>query len=308
MEKIYFSIIIVTYNRAHLIKRAINSILNQDFTSFELLIEDDGSTDNTEEIVRSFNNDQIFYYKDKQNRGSFTAKNRAVKRVKGQYIMFLDSDDEFLPGALHIIAKRIKEEKENYKQFSFLQKTYSKNGIKMPPKYFMENVKEISYYDSLLGKYNDIYTQNVISSEIKESIVFEETLIGGYLSLLWLDLKRKFGPSRINPDIVKIYHRDNEDTITKALTKNIKKIIKNRAIQSSLFLQKFGEDMLKINSPRYTFESLRAAENFLLLKEPEKARTFLSELIINKKANLKTYLYLIICFLLNLIYKNSREK
>lgn len=88
----YFSIIIPTYNRADLITQSIQSLLNQTFKDFEVIIADDGSNDNTEEIVASINSGKISYYKN-ENRGVAHARNLGILRAQGNYIGFLDSDD-----------------------------------------------------------------------------------------------------------------------------------------------------------------------------------------------------------------------
>jgi len=75
------SVIIPTYNRAHLITRAINSVLTQTYQKFELLIIDDGSTDDTESIVKSFRDPRIFYFKEKENKGVLSALNRGFELI-----------------------------------------------------------------------------------------------------------------------------------------------------------------------------------------------------------------------------------
>jgi glycosyltransferase involved in cell wall biosynthesis len=89
------SIILPTYNRAELLRRSINSVLKQTYPKWELIIWDDGSTDNTEEIVRSYKNPKIKYYYD-NNRGTYYARNQAIKIARGKYVAFLDSDDEWM--------------------------------------------------------------------------------------------------------------------------------------------------------------------------------------------------------------------
>jgi len=91
------SVIIPTYNRAHLVGRAIRSVLNQTYQDFELIVVDDGSTDNTEEVIRSFDDDRIRYIRHDQNKGGAAARNTGIKAARGEYIAFLDSDDESLP-------------------------------------------------------------------------------------------------------------------------------------------------------------------------------------------------------------------
>ena len=100
MTNIIVSIIIPTYNRAGLLKKSINSVLNQTFKNFEVIIVDDGSTDNTENVIKSFNNSKIRYIKNKKNIGAATARNIGIKTAKGKFIAFQDSDDEWLPKKL----------------------------------------------------------------------------------------------------------------------------------------------------------------------------------------------------------------
>lgn len=94
-----FSIIIPTYNRAQLIKRTLESILTQKFQSFEVIIVDDGSIDNTEEVVASINDSRIRYYK-KNNEERGIARNFGAKLSKGRFLNFFDSDDIMLPNHL----------------------------------------------------------------------------------------------------------------------------------------------------------------------------------------------------------------
>jgi len=88
----FFSIVIPTYNRASFIINTLQSISNQTFSDYEIIIVDDGSQDNTAEIVSSFNNESIKYFKT-QNYGVAHARNYGIKQAKGTYIGFLDSDD-----------------------------------------------------------------------------------------------------------------------------------------------------------------------------------------------------------------------
>jgi glycosyltransferase involved in cell wall biosynthesis len=88
------SIIIPTYNRAHLIPRAIRSVVAQSSGDWELIIVDDGSTDNTEMVVAEFLLDKRINYFKKANSGAAESRNVGVEKAKGELITFLDSDDE----------------------------------------------------------------------------------------------------------------------------------------------------------------------------------------------------------------------
>lgn len=92
------SVIIPTYNRANYICEAIDSVLNQTFQDFEIIVVDDGSTDNTREVLEQYNKRIKYFYK--TNGGEASARNLGVERSNGEYIAFLDSDDLWLPDKL----------------------------------------------------------------------------------------------------------------------------------------------------------------------------------------------------------------
>ncbi len=89
------SIITPTYNRADMLGQAIQSVLDQDFTDWELIVVDDGSRDHTSEIVAGFADPRIRYIY-QENKGLPGARNTGIRQARGQYIAFLDSDDLFL--------------------------------------------------------------------------------------------------------------------------------------------------------------------------------------------------------------------
>lgn len=87
------SILMLTYNRAHFLTEAIDSVLNQSYQNWELIIIDDGSTDNTSEIVGRYTDSRINYIKHETNAGLFARRSESLTYVKGDYVAVLDSDD-----------------------------------------------------------------------------------------------------------------------------------------------------------------------------------------------------------------------
>ena len=87
------SVIIPTYNREETIIDSINSVLMQTYTNLEIIIIDDGSTDNTEPLISNLNDSRIKYIKLNENKGSSFARNEGIKIASGKYITFQDSDD-----------------------------------------------------------------------------------------------------------------------------------------------------------------------------------------------------------------------
>lgn len=98
-----FHIILPTYNRAHIIERALNSVWNQSFTNWQLWIIDDGSTDQTIELIQKMirvkKNTHLIHSK---HQGAAQARNLALKKISEGYVTFLDSDDEYHPEHLKL--------------------------------------------------------------------------------------------------------------------------------------------------------------------------------------------------------------
>jgi glycosyltransferase involved in cell wall biosynthesis len=101
-RKMLVSIVIPTYNRAELVERAVHSVLSQTYPDLEVIIVDDASTDNTRERIKALQqvDHRILYFRHNSNRGPQAARNTGVQAAKGEYIAFLDSDNEWLPRKL----------------------------------------------------------------------------------------------------------------------------------------------------------------------------------------------------------------
>jgi len=108
----FISILIPCYNAAKFVHQAINSCLSQDYTNFEIILVDDGSTDDTLHVIRDFEkeyaNISVF---SQQNAGSSSARNLAIQHAKGDYFLYLDTDDVLVPNALINYTKVLKNKK-----------------------------------------------------------------------------------------------------------------------------------------------------------------------------------------------------
>lgn len=112
------SIIMPSWNTGKFIGESIQSVLNQTYKNWELIIVDDCSTDNTDEIVASFNDERIRYFRNDKNSGAALTRNRALREARGEWIAFLDSDDLWMPKKLE---KQIAFMKEKGYTFSFTE-------------------------------------------------------------------------------------------------------------------------------------------------------------------------------------------
>lgn len=111
----FFSVIIPSYNREHILPKAIDSVLQQTFPAFELIIVDNGSTDNTRQLIEIYSRqDSRIRYLWQENSGSPAgSRNTGIKNAAGEWIAFLDSDDWWFPSKLEEVYKTIQKDQTN---------------------------------------------------------------------------------------------------------------------------------------------------------------------------------------------------
>ena len=106
------SVILPTFNRAQSLQRAIESVLNQSYRDFELIVVDDGSTDETAQVISDFESANVVAIASDSNRGVSWARNRGLDRARGDIVCFIDSDDAYLPGKLGYVAEHFEKRPE----------------------------------------------------------------------------------------------------------------------------------------------------------------------------------------------------
>jgi len=111
------SVIIPTFNRPKLLKRSIQSVLEQSFQDFEIIVIDDGLEKRADVVIREINDNRIIYIKHEENKGASRSRNDGIKIAKGEYTTFLDDDDEYYPKKLE---KQLQIIKENFDDIDFV--------------------------------------------------------------------------------------------------------------------------------------------------------------------------------------------
>lgn len=124
------SVIIPTYNRCWILKEAIDSVLSQEYTNFEVIVVDDGSDDATAALLSSYGDDITIIYQ--ENRGVSTARNVGILMAKGDYIAFLDSDDMWLPDKLSCQVDFFQSHPEA--AICQTDEIWIRNGVRVNPK------------------------------------------------------------------------------------------------------------------------------------------------------------------------------
>ena len=104
------SVVIPAYNHGRFLREAIDSVLAQTYAPLEIIVVDDGSTDDTEQIVRSYG-DRVRYIR-QQNAGVGAARNNGIANARGEYVAFLDSDDLWLPEKLAVQVEYMRRHPE----------------------------------------------------------------------------------------------------------------------------------------------------------------------------------------------------
>jgi glycosyltransferase involved in cell wall biosynthesis len=168
-EKDKISVIIPTYNRENLILKSINSVLNQTYSNIEILIVDDGSTDNTENIINKLDNNKIKYIKLKDNKGASFARNIGILRASGKYISFQDSDDFYHYDKLEKQYNNLKKKKTDFDFCKICLHLNENNEIIFPNIFQLNNINQENYEKELCNG-NFISTQSILvkKSSIKK--------------------------------------------------------------------------------------------------------------------------------------------
>ncbi len=155
------SVVMPSYNTAKYISQSIDSVLAQTYSEWELIIVDDCSTDNTDEIVAKYLSDsRIKYLKNDTNSGAAVSRNRALREAKGKWIAFLDSDDLWLPEKLE---KQISFMVKNDYKFTYTDYRIQLNGEWLPFVYYGPHVvnrrkmRDYCYFSTITVMYDREY-------------------------------------------------------------------------------------------------------------------------------------------------------
>ena len=200
------SVIIPTYNRAEFLGSAIESALKQTFTDLEIIVSDDMSTDNTRELVESFEDQRIRYILNKGEKGPSAARNTAILASKGEYIAFLDDDDEWLPDKLQKQVELLDNSRPNicgvYSNRLFIEKKTGKIISDNPGTEILEG----NLLNQLIIK-SPIHTSTVVirKSCLDEIGLFDETISYMEDYDLWIRLSMKWDFEYISRPLAKAY-------------------------------------------------------------------------------------------------------
>ncbi len=251
------TVVIPTFNRAAIVVRAIRSVLGQTCQDWELIVVDDGSTDGTEQAVKGLSDNRIKYIRHDRNRGGGAARNTGIRSAQGEYVAFLDSDDEWLP-------EKLQKELEVFRTSDpavglvytgkiMLDETGRVLEIRMP-------TKSGWVYEALLdANFIGSCSRATVKKQALERVAgFDETLVAHQDWDLWLKVARV---SRIAfvPDCLVKRHMGSDQ-----ITGSLRRICEGR----EQILQKYRSEM----KPRTLARQLAVVALMLFNYDPRRAR------------------------------------
>jgi glycosyltransferase involved in cell wall biosynthesis len=201
------SVIIPTHNRAEFLRSAIASVLNQTFQDFEIIIIDDASKDHTQEVIANFNDARIKVIHNQISKGAAGARNIGLINTSGEYIAFLDDDDEWLPEKLKIqtcLLDNSPSEVGGIYTYSFIKEKVSGRVLSI----WNYEIKEFS-------KENVITTSSVLLRRecFEKCGLFDENMPTGSDYDMWIRISENFSFEIIKDALVNYYIHENRLSI-----------------------------------------------------------------------------------------------
>jgi len=216
------SVIMPTFNRRNVIKKAIDSVLAQAFKDYELIIVDDGSTDGTEETLKeTIEKNQNIHYFRQENKGASSARNFGISNSKGEFLAFLDTDNTWHPNFLEVMKQELENDEKSVMVYCsenlFLVTPNEEGKIKTiarkvrAPEYNPAKLLHTNYIDV-----NSILLKRKVIEDIGD---FDENLssLEDWDLFVRLAIKYPFSVRHVDQVLVDYYYSEHFDTVTNKL-------------------------------------------------------------------------------------------
>ncbi|MBK9329856.1 MAG: glycosyltransferase [Sphingobacteriales bacterium] len=284
MERdLFFSIIIPAYNRAHMILETLESAFAQTYPHFEVILVDDGSTDNTVEVIRSVTDPRFVYHK-KANEERAIARNTGFNLAKGDYVTLLDSDDYFYPNHLEAAANYIRSHK-NPEVIRFNYDVVDSNKHTLQIARMPEHVNDRMVNGNFMGCSGIILRRDVA---VKYAFNGDRDLSGSEDYELWLRMAARF---RVHTqDVItcslhsheerSVIHNIKEETLVKRIELLIKYSFGDKVVRKIYGVKKdvfVSHCLLYISLHLAIAQINRSSFNYLLRAIKTNPRTMLDK-------------------------------
>jgi glycosyltransferase involved in cell wall biosynthesis len=253
----YFTIVIPTYNRADFLPKTIETLLNQSFTNFEIIVVDDGSTDNTAEVMRKIEDSRVIYHP-KKNEERAVARNTGAKMARGKYINFFDSDDLAYTHHLQTAYNTI----EKLQNPEFFHLSYD---IKTPEGDIIREVNQLpDQLNQMLIHGNTLSCNGVfIRKDIALNFPFtpDRALSASEDYELWLRLSSRFTLHHNNTMTTSVINHEMRSVLTVNLEKlsSRMRLLESYLQKDTVFMEKYGKYLPTFKSDNCTYIALHLA-------------------------------------------------
>ena len=256
----FVSVIIPTYNHAKFLAKAIKSVLDQTYTNFEIIVIDNHSTDNTNEVVNSFNDARLKLLKVHNNGVIAISRNKGILEAKGDWIAFLDSDDFWYPKKLEVSMKFISDNNQfeviSSNELAVNLKTGDRSILRYGP-------YENNFYQTLLCNGNRLSTSAILvnHSFLKEKkLLFNES--EDYIAVedydLWLKLALNGAKFKFIEGVYGEYfiHENNNSSQLLRQRINYKNLLRDHVFKIQKF-NKYPHKLWKDLMPHMNFDEIK---------------------------------------------------
>ncbi|NTW98447.1 MAG: glycosyltransferase [Geobacteraceae bacterium] len=248
----FVSVVIPTYNQAHFLGKALQSVRDQTYTKWEVIVVDNHSSDNTSEVIQNLADSRITYLKIHNNGVIAASRNMGIRAAKGDWIAFLDSDDHWYPDKLEIVCNGINEDPSidvwSTDELLVDETTGESRLLKYGP-------YTAGFYERLLIKGNCLspsatmvrssflFENNVLFREDKEFVTVEDYD-------LWMILAQKGAKFKFINTVLGEYlvHGENNSVRNQLHRQNLINVLKNHVYQMQTFQENKERLWKRINS------------------------------------------------------------
>jgi len=249
LERPLVSVVMPTFNRARLLERAMRSVLNQTYAQLEIIVVDDASRDNTLEVVKAVQDDRVRYIRHEINRGGSAARNTGIGAARGEYIAFLDDDDEW---------ESVKTEEQLWvlerQNYDAVLCTSDEHGARMSK---FDNKKMIDLEDLRRGRFTAGGTGVLMArTDVMQETLFDENLPRYQDWDVFIRIGQKYRIGYVNKPFVRynegVHERISNKIITmpaSALEKELRMVHKHREF--------FGEQLYRWHVCRFMLYGIK---------------------------------------------------
>lgn len=250
------SVVIPTHNRADLLPRAIDSVLNQTYSNFEIIVVSDGSTDNTEEVVKSYSDkdSRIRFIGYSPARGGNIARNTGIEAAKGEYVAFLDDDDEWMPAKLEKQINVMESNLDIGLVYTGVNIIYVNEGLRYS--FIGESKGDLSkeiLLDNHIGTTSTVMVRKMI---LEKTGAFDEKLKALQDFELWIRVCQKCLIGLVPEELINYYNYTGTNQVSSSTQKYIDafsyintkhKFLLNELTTNQMSIKKMNECMLLAN-------------------------------------------------------------